>query len=281
MPVRVITESDTGLAGPIGDEFGIHVLPHYINHGGRSYSDLALDRDELIAWLRAGDEVASAHLTPQEMLDAFREVGKGGDPVLYIPISSRYSKTYDLALSVRKELPGQRIEVIDSARAAGGHAMVALEAARLAQAGKGIDEIVAEMNEIDPLIDEILVIDSLRQLAKEGRVQETEGPIASIIAVKPLVAHRDGLIAPVGKARTNTQALEQITGTIKKSLAQHEGVELRLIVMYGEDAGWAEQVSSRLEEEFAPERIWTIPAPPSTLLRIGPGGWTVAWRVVR
>ncbi len=281
MSVRVIAESDTGLAGPLAAEFGIDVLSHYLNRRGRSYSDLELDRDMFIAWLRAEEEITSAHPTPAEMVAAFRAAGKGDDQVVYVTISSRYSKTYDLALSVREELPGLRIEVIDSRRAAGGHALVTLEVGRLAQMGKTIDEIMAEMGEIDPLIDEILVIDSLRQLAKEGRTQAAGGAISSLIAVKPLIVHRDGLATPIGKARTDSQALDQIVAAIKRSLARTEGAGLRLIVMYGEDRSHGERVAARLLDELAPERQWTIPAPPSTLLRIGPGGWTVAWRVVR
>ncbi len=280
MPVQVVTESDTGLGGSLGTQLGIWVIPHYVNHRGRSYSDLELDRREFLAWLEKGEEIATAHPTVQDLTTAFMDAGKDGDPVLYVPISSQYSKTYALARSLREQLPGLRIKVFDSQRAAGGHAMVALEAARLARAGRSIEEIISLLTEEDECIDEIMVIDSLRQLAREGRTRNAEKALGSIITVKLLVAHREGLSTPIGKVRTNQQALDQIVAKIKQALAKCKGTDLRVLVEYGADEEWAKHVIDRLTREFSPRKTWKVWASPSTTLHIGAHGWSVAWVIV-
>ncbi len=279
MAVQVITESDTGLGGELGQRLGIRVLAHYINYRGQSYSDLAISRDKFLTWLESGEEITTAHPTIHDLIAAFSDAGKSNDQILYITISSQYSKTYALAMSLRKRLPELRIEVLDSKRAAGGHAMMAIAAARLASSGQGVEEIVSALTNLDERIDEILVVDSLRQLAREGRTRNAEKVLSSIITVKPLVSHRGGLATPIGKARTNTQALDEITSRIKKALARFDADTISFLVEYGLNEPWADEVAARLMAEFSPRMVEKIPAAPSTLLRIGARGWTVAWMV--
>ncbi len=279
MLVQVITESDTGLGGELGRQLGIRVLAHYVNYRGRSYSDLAINRDEFLTWLKAGEEITTAHPTVHDLVAAFNDAGKNGDPILYIPISSLYSKTYALAVSLQKRLPKLRIEVFDSKRAVGGHGMVAVAAARLANNGQNVDEIVAALANLDDRIDEIMVVDSLKQLAQEGRTRNAEDALSSMLTVKPLVSHRDGLATPIGKARTNKQALDEIVFRVKKVLARFGADAISFLVEYGTTEQWADEIVSRLTAEFSLRMVEKIPAAPSSLLRIGAGGWTVAWMV--
>ena len=281
MPVQVISESDIGLNETLGQRLGIRLVSDYINYRGRSYPELGVDRQEFLTWFREGGEITSAHPTVQDLITAFTQAGRDGNPILYVSISSRYSKSYDLACSVRERLSKLQIEVFDSKRAMGGHAMVTLEAARLAQEGSGLEEIRAILTEMDECIDEIMVLDSLRQLAREGRTRNAETAFSSLLAVKPLAAHRNGLATPIGKARTNQQALDRIVVEIKQALAKCEGTGLRVLVEYGTDEEWADQVVDRLNREFSPQEAWKLAASPLATLRIGMHGWSVAWKVER
>jgi len=279
MSVRVITDSDTGLQGRLAEKFSIVVLPHYLISGGRSYNELDLPRERMIGWLNEEKEVTTSHPTVQDYISAFETVGEDDDDILYVPISSQYSKAHDIALAVRERLSGLRIEVVDSKRAAGGHAMFALEAARLAQGGEGIDAIVKEMERMDGRIAEIMVLDSLRQLAREGRTKGADAALISLVSAKLLVTNR-GLATPIGKARTNVQALDTIIAKIKKDLAEFEASDVRLLVEYGTDEELADRVKERLASEFSPSESWTIPTSPAALLRMGTSGWSVSWAVV-
>ena len=279
MSVRVITDSDTGLQGQLAKKFNIVVLPHYLISGGRAYNELDLPRKRMIGWLDEKKEVTTSHPTVQDYISAFETVGKEDDDILYVPISSQYSKAHDISLAVRERLSGLRIEVVDSKRAAGGHAMFALEAAQLAQGGEGIDAIVKEMERMDGRIAEIMVLDSLSQLAREGRTKDADAALTSLVSAKLLVTHR-GLATPIGKAHTNVQALDTIIAKIKEDLAEFEAGDVRLLIEYGTDEELAERVKERLASEFSPSESWTIPTSPAALLRMGKSGWSVSWAVV-
>ena len=280
MTVQVITESNTGLGGGLGQQLGIRVLSHYVNYHGRSYPELSVNRKEFLSWRGEGEKITSAHPTVQDLVTAFTQAGENGDPIVYIPITSHASKSYDLALSVRERLPQLQIEVFDSKRALGGQAMVAIEAARLAREGYGLEEVISSLKKVDKCIDEIMVFDTLRQLAHEGRVDNAETAFSSLIKVKPLIAHREGVATPIGRARTNQQALDQIVAEIKQALAKCEGTDLRVLVEYGSDAGWADQVISQLDYEFSLHEAWKVLASPLAILHMGIQGWSVAWMVI-
>lgn len=277
MSVKVITESDTGLQGELAERFGILIVPHYINYKGQTYSDLDLDPEEFLEWLKGGEQITTSHPTVQDLKAAFQRAGEEAEALLYITISSRYSKVYDLAMAVKRGFAKPRIEVVDSGRAVGGHALLALEAARLAAEGAEPNEILNSIGDMQEQVDEVMVIDTLRQLAREGRARKAEEVMSSMISVKALAAHREGLVTPIGRARTNAQALDTIVKLIKQDLTRTGASGVRCLVEYGDLPGWVEQVLTRLREELSPQELWEVPAAPSTLLRIGPHGWSVAW----
>jgi len=279
MKVQVITDSDTGLQGELADEFRIIVLPHYLIHGGESYSDLDLPRQQMIDWLKRDEQVTSTHPTAHDYVSAFEEAKSSSDVVIYVPISAQYSNAYDVAHAVRERLPKLQIAVIDSQRAAGGHALFALEVARLSRGNDSLDELMRKIDGMQERVTEVMVLDSLRQLSREGRTRNAEGAMKSLVSTKLLVANR-GMATPIGKARTNAQALDAIIDQIKKDLARFDAGDIRMLIEYGTDDDLADRVKERLIAQFSPAEVWVLPTSPSAMLRMGISGWSVSWSVV-
>lgn len=279
MNVRVITDSDTGLQGELADERGIIVLPHYLIHGGKSYSELDLPRQQMIDWLKNDEQVTTTHPTVHDYASAFGEAGSSSDVVIYVPISAQYSNAYDVAHAVREKLPKLQIAIIDSQRAAGGHALFSLEAARLARGNDPLDMLIQKVEGMQERVTEVMVLDSLRQLAREGRARNAEGAMKSLVSTKLLVANR-GMATPIGKARTNAQALDVIIEQIKKDLARFDASEVRVLIEYGTDDDLAARVKERLIAQFSPVEVWVLPTSPAAILRMGINGWSVSWSVV-
>ncbi|MCD6135860.1 DegV family EDD domain-containing protein [Candidatus Bipolaricaulota bacterium] len=279
MRVRVITDSDTGLQGELASKFGIDIVSHYLIHGDRSYSELDLPRQQMIDWLKRDEQVTSTHPTVHDYVSAFEEAGKSSDEVFYVPISSQYSNAYDVAHAVREGLARLRIAIVDSQRAAGGHALFALETARISQGNDPLDVLIQKVEGMHERVTEVMVLDSLGQLAREGRARNAEGAMKSLVSTKLLVANR-GMATPIGKARTNAQALDAIVAQIKKDLARFDAGDIRMLIEYGTDEEFALRVKESLVERFSPRQVWVIPTSPAAMLRMGITGWSVSWSVV-
>jgi len=279
MKAQVITGSDTGLQGKLADEFGIIVLPDYLIHDGKTYSELDLPRQQMIDWLKNDEQVTSTHPTVHDYVSAFERAGSSSDVIIYVPISAQYSNAYDVACAVRERLPKLQIVIIDSQRAAGGHALFTLEVARLSRENDSLGELMRKIDGLQERVTEILVMDSLRQLSREGRVRNAERAMKSLVSTKLLLANR-GMATPIGKARTNAQALDAIIEQIKKDLARFDAGDIRMLIEYGTDEGWADQVVEQLSRIFSPREMWKVPASPLAILRIGIHGWSVSWSVV-
>ena len=279
MKVQVITDSDTGLQGKLADEHGIIVLPHYLIHGDRSYSDLELPRQQMIDWLKNDEQVTTTHPTVHDYASAFEEAASSSDVVIYVSISTQYSNAYDVACAVREKLPKLQIAIIDSQRAAGGHALFALEVARISRGNDSLNVLMRKIEGMQGRVSEVMVLDSLRQLSREGRARNAEGAMKSLVSTKLLVANR-GMATPIGKARTNAQALDAIIEQIKKDLARSDASEVRVLIEYGTDDDLAARVKERLIEQFSPAAVWVLPTAPSAMLRMGINGWSVSWSVV-
>lgn len=277
--VKVITGSETGITPELAKRFNVELVPYYVSYNHRTYTEgVDFDKDDFYRWLRESNELpTTSHPTLSDIIAAFKAAKRDSDSIIYIAISSKYSKPFELANKAKEEFHDLRIEVVDSGKATAGHGLVALEAARLAGEGADIAKILGRMEEIKERVDEVLVFNTLRYLAKGGRIHRAKALVSSILSIKPLITYRDGLSTPIGKVRTHPQALEFIVDKIRVDLERYGSPRVRCIIEDADNREWANQVKERIMNEFEPEQVWQVGMSPISAVHIGPGAWGVAY----
>jgi len=211
MPVRIVTDSASDLPPAVCEELGIEVVPLTIRFGEREY----VDRKELSvdAFWR---ELQSSSVLPETAapsVGAFEETFRrladdGADGIVCINLSAKLSATMQSALVAGKALEGQTpIEIIDSQSASMGIGNLALYAARRAQSGAGIDEIVREVEERRARQSLFATLDTLEYLRKGGRIGGAQAFLGSMLSIKPVIEVVDGAVEPAGKVRTRSKAM--------------------------------------------------------------------------
>lgn len=276
--VKVITGSETGITPELAKRFNVELVPYYVSYNHRTYTEgVDFDKDDFYRSLRqAQDLPTTSHPTRSDIIAAFEKAGEEADSIIYVTISSKYSKPFDLANKVKEEFHDLRIEVVDSGKATAGHGLVALEAARLAGEGADIAKILGRMEEIKERVDEVLVFNTLKYLAKGGRIHRAKALVGSILSIKPLIAYRDGLSTPIGKVRTRSRALEFIIDKIRVDLERCSSSGIRCIIEDADSREWANLVKERITKEFEPEEVWQVNMSPISAVHIGPRAWGVA-----
>ena len=280
--VKVITGSETGITPELAKRFNVELVPYYVSYNHSTYTEgVDLDKEDFYRWLRESNELpTTSHPTLSDIIAAFKEAKRESDSGIYIAISSKYSKPFELANKAKEEFHDLRIEVVDSGKATAGHGLVALEAARLAGEGADIAKILGRMEEIKERVDEVLALNTLKYLAKGGRIHRAKALVGSILSIKPLITYRDGLSTPIGKVRTHPQALEFIVDKIRVDLERYGSPGIRCIVEDADNREWANQVKERITKEFEPEEVWQVDMSAVSAVHIGPGAWGVAYYCV-
>ena len=119
-----------------------------------------------------------------------------------------------------------KVTVVDSESLSSGIGLLVMEAIRLAQEGKSVQDCVNELNIIKKRIHTSFLIDNIDYLIRMGRIKRRTGGFSRLFMLKPAVLFRDGrgslgrmMIGSVAKCRKD-YVEDQLTkfGTIDKKI---------------------------------------------------------------
>ncbi len=147
MAVKIVTDSGSDLPADIARELEITVVPVYIYFGEEAYRDWAdIGPDELYKRLVEGPvHPTTTQPLPVDFANAYKELSKDADAIVSVHLPAPLSGTYNSALQ-GKEMAEVKcpVEVVDSFSISMGLGLVAMAAARVAQAGGSLSEVMEE-----------------------------------------------------------------------------------------------------------------------------------------
>jgi len=218
VPVRVVTDSACDLPEPLVDELGIEIVPLTIRFGAEEL----VDREELSNrefWRRL-TEASGLPETAAPSAGAFATrfgalADAGADGIVCVNLSSRLSATMQAA-QVASSSVGERcpVEVVDSLTCSMGLGNLCIAAARRANEGAPLDEVVAEVTDRRDRTRLFGTLDTLEFLKKGGRVGNARALLGSMLSVKPVIEVRDGVVEEAGKVRTRSKALRLLADQV-------------------------------------------------------------------
>jgi len=231
MGVRVVTDSACDLPDDLIERNGIGVVPLTIRFGNEELIDRKeLSTDEF--WRRLADsDVLPETSAPSAgaFEGAFRGmVEDGATGIICINLSSKLSATMQsaqvAAQAVQADCP---VVVIDSLMVSMGLGSLCLTAAQQAADGDSLESIVANVTDRRNRSKLYGALDTLEFLKKGGRVGNARALLGTMLAIKPVLEVRDGVVEEAGKVRTRSKALRLLVDRVK------EGPFENLSVLHG------------------------------------------------
>ena len=222
MAVKVITDSGSDISQEEAQNLGIHVVPLYLRFGDEVYRDgVDINPGEFYRRL----ETSRVHPTtsapsPGDFAQAYQEAARETDEIISIHITGKHSGTYDAALA-GKEVVGKkgcRIEVVDSRGATMWQGLVAMAAARAAQARLSLSEVLESVHEAIGRMRVLALLDSLKYVVRGGRLGKAISKVESVLNVKLLLTLHNGELRPTGLVRTRNKGISRLREFIKSNL---------------------------------------------------------------
>ncbi len=131
---------------------------------------------------------------------------KGYEEALIITISSQLSGLYEAVKRIASEVK-IKVTAFDSLTLAYAEAYMVLEAHKMAEAGKSMQEIVKALEKIRANDRIYFAVDTLLYLVKNGRLSKLQGTLGTMLQLKPLlVLGDDGKVQSLEKIRTTHKA---------------------------------------------------------------------------
>ena len=210
MSVAIITDTVACLPADVAGRLDIRVIPLQVIHKGVTYLDgVDMTADRFFEILATSEELPTTSApVPEAYVALYEELIESGKEILVICPSYRLTHVFESANIaaglVREKRPGAVISVIDSGTAAGAQGFVACEAARAAQAGASMAEVIAVASNIMQRAIVIVFLDTLNYLVKGGRVPYIFGWANALLNIKPIIELKplNQGVVPLARVRT-------------------------------------------------------------------------------
>jgi len=219
MSVKIVTDSTADLPPELVRELNITVVPVYININKQSYRDnIDITPEEIYQNMQENDyPITTSQPSPNDFSNAFNSALKEADGVVSIQCSSHLSGTYLSAVKGRDMSENKnRIEVIDSKMISIPLGLVVVTAARLAQTGATISNVVESTIEAISQVHAWGVFNTLKYAIRSGRIGKIAGLVGSVLSVKPMLTLKDGVLHPTGVVRTRAKGIEKFIENVRK-----------------------------------------------------------------
>ena len=193
--VKIVTDSLSDITSDTAQELGITVVPLTVSFGQESFLDrVTITTDDFYHQL-VNDPTwpSTTQPPPGDFFTVYDKLAEETDEILVLTLSIKLSGTYESALNakglVKKEC---RIEVIDSLTVAMGLGLIVIAVAKAAQAGANLDEVTALARRAISRSHLIAYFDTLKYLAKGGRIGKAQGLLGAMLSVKPMLTVKNG-----------------------------------------------------------------------------------------
>jgi len=251
-------------------------VPVYVRFGERVYRDgVDISEDEFYQKLvESPIHPATSQPSPADFADVYKKLSREADEIVSIQVTSKLSGTYNSALQGRELVKtGCRIEVVDSLSVTMGLGLIAMAAARLAEAGESLPAVMEEIRQCIPRIRLLGVFDTLKYLLRSGRIGKAKALLGSVLNVKPLLTMRDGELFPVGQVRSRSKGIERLFDLVKNALNIQE-----LAIVHSTTPDEAGSLRERIASIFDRGRIHVARLGPALGVHGGPGALILALR---
>jgi DegV family protein with EDD domain len=106
---------------------------------------------------------------------------------------------------------------VDSKFNSAGLGLVVIAAARLAQLGASIDEVIQEVKKAINQVNMFGMFNTMKYLARSGRVNKAIATTSTLLHIMPLLSFRDGEIIRSGLVRTASKGIGRIYDFVKRN----------------------------------------------------------------
>jgi DegV family protein with EDD domain len=218
--IRIVTDSTVDLPNEQIEKLNIHVVPLTITIDGQSYLDRTeITPTEFIKKMKQSSELPKSS---QPSIGRFQEVydqlADEGYEVISIHLSGKLSGTVRTAEQAA-QLSRANVTVVDSFFISLALSFQVCEAAKMAQQGYSKEEIIQRITEIKENTSLYVVVSTLENLVKGGRIGRGRALIGSLLNIKPIACLEDGEYSPVTQVRSQSQIIRFLLNEMLKKVA--------------------------------------------------------------
>ncbi len=178
--------------------------------------DENLDINKLIEKMKSTkQQIKTACAPPEDFINKLKEEASN----FIVTISSQLSGSYNSAMvaveTFKERFPGSFVHVFDSKTACAGETLVAMKVKQLIEENFNSSEVIEQTNKYITKLRTLFVLDSLDNLAKNGRITNFKAVLANIMHIVPIMGEDgEGRIVLKEQVRGKKKAVARLIDMI-------------------------------------------------------------------
>ena len=243
--IKIVTDSSVTIEPELVKQLDITVVPLSVMIDNVVYSDTDLKEEG--KFLQLMQEAKNLPKTSQPPVgvfaEVFEELSKDGSQILAIHMSHALSGTVEAARQ-GASLSTADVTVIDSSFTDQALKFQVVEAAKLAQEGKEMEEILTRVEAVKNNTELYIGVSTLENLVKGGRIGRVTGLLSSLLNIRVVMQMRDHELQPIVKgrgAKTFKKWLDELTTSLSERSVAEIGIS------YSGSADWAKEMKESLQ----------------------------------
>jgi len=219
---QILTDSGCDLPSEMLESLKIKRASLSVMFRGETLEDCVDDSiKDIYAGLRAGEPATTSAINPEGWKSLMEASLAAGKDLLVITFSSGLSTTYQSAVIAAQELqeayPDRKILVCDSLCASLGQGLLVWYACQKRDAGMGLEDVFAWLEENKYHLCLWFTVDDLMYLKRGGRVSAATALLGTMLSIKP-VLHMDneGKLINMAKARGRKAAIQALAAKMQE-----------------------------------------------------------------
>ncbi len=182
--------------------------------------------------------MTTSQINVHQYVNAMDPVLEAGHDILFVGMSSGISGAYHSATQaahiLSEQYPERRIRTVDTLSASLGEGLLVIEAAKMRDAGVGLDEVADRLKSLRMRMGQIFTVDDLFCLKRGGRLSGAAALLGTALGIKPILcSNAQGQILSCAKVRGRRASIQALADRydqlVEKPEQQCIGIALRLL----------------------------------------------------
>lgn len=274
--IKIVTDSSCTIKPEVRDALGIHVMPLSVMIDDVVYTDDdTFSGEKFMEMMKAAKALPKTSQPPiGEFVELYDRLGADGSQIVSIHMAHSLSGTVEAARQATF-LTKSDVTVIDSEFTDQSLTFMALEAAKAANNGASLEEVIAVVEDVKHHSRLFIGISTLDNLVKGGRISRAKGLLSNILNMRVIMEMKDAELLPVLKGRgkkTFTKWFEEFKEELI-SLPAIKGIG----ISYAGAADFAEEMKAALQGLFPDLDIPVLHTGPIIATHTGAGAFAVMY----
>lgn len=280
MSIAIVTDTAAYLTTEQASRYHITVLPITVILGDHQYPESAVTNQMFYDYLQSGQPLpTTAQVSLGQIETAYDQlVAQGVTQIISIHLSSGITSFMSNLKMFCQSYTKAAVYPIDSLVASAGEANLCLLAGRLVAAGYDAPAIADALIRFRDTQQVYFAVDSLRHLARTGRLSNRSAMVGSLLNIKPLLTFDDaGKIVAIGKERTMRRAFSYMTDRLAATLQQVD-YPVHATVIDANNPELAAQWATSLTQQFPQLRVTHSQLGPAISVHTGEKTMGILWQ---